>query len=151
MYCVTGELPAAHGCRPTDTLSVLRCAVTIAGAASASDAAPAPAMKRRRDVLFGSNTMVISPPRVERSSDGRAIRFVTNETPDVLAERLRLRIGARRVVARTRQRHVDHRLEPSGMRRHDGNAVGEKHRLIDRLHDKHDGAALGGRPVLTPH
>src|SRR5206468_9576550 len=137
MYCVTGELPAAHGWRPTETLSVLRCAVTIAGAASVSDAAPAAAMKRRRDALFESNAMVISSPRVERSSDGRAIRFVTNETPDVLAERLRLRIGAGRIIARSRQRNVDHRLEPSGMRRHDGDAIGEKHRLVDRVRDEH--------------
>ena len=52
MYCVTGELPAAQGCRPTETLSGFsRCARTIAGAAIATDAAPAAAMKRRREAL----------------------------------------------------------------------------------------------------
>ena len=59
MYCVTGELPAAQGWRPTETFSALRaCARTIAGAASATDAAPATAMNRRRDapLLLWSST-----------------------------------------------------------------------------------------------
>src|SRR5690349_17941345 len=100
MYFVTGELPAAHGCRPTDTFNVfLACARTIAGAANASDAAPAIAMKRRRDRLLRSFSMVISSSSwVGRSCDGRAIRFVTDEAPDVLAESLELGRGARRVV-----------------------------------------------------
>src|SRR5437660_1401034 len=49
MYCVTGELPAAQGWRPTDTLSgFVACARTEAGAGSTSEYAPAVARKRRR-------------------------------------------------------------------------------------------------------
>jgi hypothetical protein len=50
MYAVTGELPAAHGWRPTETVMALRpCARTIDGTESATDAAPAVVMNLRRD------------------------------------------------------------------------------------------------------
>ncbi len=53
-------------------------------------------------------------------------------------------------VARARQRHIDQRLEPARVRRHHGDAVGEEHRLVDRVRDENDGASLGGRTVLSP-
>jgi hypothetical protein len=64
MYAVTGELPAAQGCRPTETVSFfVPCARAKPGRPSASDAAPAVAMKWRREtplVGFRSCMMVTS-------------------------------------------------------------------------------------------
>src|SRR5206468_6426340 len=151
MYCVTGELPAAHGCRPTDTMSGLRvCARTIAGAAKVSDAAPTAVMKRRRDARLFSFSMVISSSSVKRLSDGRAVRLVTDQAPDVLAQRLKLRMGTRCVVARARQWHVDHRLEAPRVRRHHRDPIGGKHGLVDCMRNEHDRSPVVGGTILSP-
>src|SRR5690348_15031141 len=84
------------------------------------------------------------------SRDGRAIRLVANEAPDVLTQSLELRIGARRVVAWPRQRDIDQSLEAAWMRGHHGHAVGEEHRLVDGVRDEHDGAPLRSAAVLAP-
>src|SRR6187551_2703118 len=97
MYAVTGELPAAHGWRPTETVTAWRpCARRSGEAPSASDAAPAAAMKRRREAprpgcaIVGSSWVMFSSV-VGDSRDRGAVGLVADETPDVLAESLELR------------------------------------------------------------
>src|SRR5665213_2346106 len=164
MYCVTGELPAAHGWRPTDTLSarLLPCARTNAGAASASDAAPAVAMNSRRELrrdvdaaspgtaIFFTFLLIPDPPERRLLNDGGAARLVAYQAPDLLSERLEFRQRPRGFVTRARQRDVDDRLQAAGLGGHHRDTVGQENGLVDRVRDENDGAPLGGAAVLAP-
>src|ERR1022692_622746 len=83
------------------------------------------------------------------SGDG-AIRFVTDQAPDVLAESLECWAGAGRIVARSWQRYVDQRLEAPGVGRHHRHAIREENGLVDRVRDEDDSPALGCGTVLSP-
>ena len=153
MYCVTGELPAAHGWRPTDTFSGLRRlrAHDRRARRAASDAAPAAARKRRRDGC-SDLSMVIVVSSLSLSVQVTVARYASS--------RIRLQMCCAsawnsgcarvRVAARPRQRTSSTRLQPPGVRRHHRDAVGEEHRLVDRVGDEDDGAALASRAVLAP-
>ena len=51
------------------------------------------------------------------------------------------RVAARREPARARQSDLEHLLDAAGARRHHDHAVGEQHRLVDRVGDEQHGLA----------
>src|SRR3954447_16735944 len=104
-----GELPAAHGCRPTDTvMAFLPWARAMGGSDSARDAAPAVVMKRRRDApCERSSIFMVCSSCWGASSDSGSVGFVTDETPNLLCQRLEFGRASRCVAAWTRQCNVD--------------------------------------------
>src|SRR6187397_1923722 len=84
------------------------------------------------------------------SGYGRAIRLVANQAPDVLAECLEFVVGPRRVVARSAEWYVDDGLQAAGVRRHHRDAIREEYRLVDRVRDEYDRAALRRWTILPP-
>src|SRR5688500_4936120 len=111
-------------------------------------------MNRRRDAPLLPPALLSSacdmlPPRW-LSGDGRAVRFVPNQAPDVLRQRLELWMRSRGIAARAGQGDVDERLQSAGVRGHDGDAIGKEHGFVDRVRDEDDGAALRCGTVLSP-
>ena len=151
MYCVTGELPAAQGCRPTDDLD-RPCAAARArraGAASATTPRRPRSTKRRRDVARCARVMSIPPVTCGQATVAR-----------YASSRIRLQMccvnawnsGSARVSSpRGRGSGTSMTaLRRPGCARHHRDAVGQEHRLVDRVRDEDDGAPLGRGTVLAP-
>src|SRR4051812_10394231 len=132
-------------------MAFLPCARAMDGSESASDAAPAVVMKRRRDApCERSSIFMVCSSCWGASSDSGSVGFVTDETPDLLRQRLELGQGSGCVAAWTRQWNVDDGFQSSRMRGHHGDAIAEEHGFVDRVRDEHHGAALGRGPILSP-
>src|SRR6478752_7238879 len=84
------------------------------------------------------------------SGYGCAIRFVADQAPDVLAQRLELVVGARRIVARPVEWYVDDGLQAVRIRSHHGDAIREKHGLVDRVPYEYDRASSRRWTILSP-
>src|SRR5437660_11350814 len=100
-------------------MAFLPWARAMDGSDSASDAALAAVMKRRRDAPCERWSMFkVCSSCWGASSDGGSVGFVTDETPDLLRQRLELGQGSRCVAAWTRQWNVDHGFQSSRVRSH---------------------------------
>src|SRR5579863_887158 len=132
---VIGELPAAQGWRPTDILAERFCARAMAGMASAP---PVPTRKaRRRSVERAGRRIMAVPPCF--LLHGGAVGFRADQFPDRLAEFGEGGTLAGLVVAGAWQIDWHDALEPTGMATQHDHAIGQEHRLVDRMGDEQHG------------